>query len=308
MTLAHTDSALRTMRWRAEVNKLQNIDSERHRPRRRQAAGAEPRHVDRRPLPDPRRALPPARAASSATTPSCGGTPAPPTTRGRDAPEDRGARHPGRGRRRTRRQGPGRHGHRRPHEPRRHRRPDRRQLHRRMGDADLRHGRRRPADLAPAAPGRGHRAGQGLPADRRRSRVAARLRQPDRPRRAGLRRVGRPVQHLQHPRLARVHRGARRPRARADARRSPACGCSASGRAVRHDPGLLARHGVHPGRRDSCATSAGAPTGSRPARSSASRWPRRSPPADAEADRAVRALPIRAGDLVGEKGAAAVGH
>jgi sarcosine oxidase subunit beta len=27
MTLAHTDSALRTMRWRAEVNKLQNIDS-----------------------------------------------------------------------------------------------------------------------------------------------------------------------------------------------------------------------------------------------------------------------------------------
>ncbi len=27
MTLAHTDSALRTMRWRSEVNKLQNIDS-----------------------------------------------------------------------------------------------------------------------------------------------------------------------------------------------------------------------------------------------------------------------------------------
>ncbi|MCP5034413.1 MAG: FAD-dependent oxidoreductase [Actinomycetia bacterium] len=27
LTLAHTDSALRTMRWRAEVNKLQNIDS-----------------------------------------------------------------------------------------------------------------------------------------------------------------------------------------------------------------------------------------------------------------------------------------
>ncbi|MFW2383703.1 MAG: FAD-dependent oxidoreductase, partial [Acidimicrobiales bacterium] len=28
LTLAHTDAALRTMRWRAEVNKLQNIDSE----------------------------------------------------------------------------------------------------------------------------------------------------------------------------------------------------------------------------------------------------------------------------------------
>ncbi|NND75940.1 MAG: FAD-dependent oxidoreductase [Ilumatobacter sp.] len=28
MTLAHTDSALRTMRWRAEVNKLQDIDSD----------------------------------------------------------------------------------------------------------------------------------------------------------------------------------------------------------------------------------------------------------------------------------------
>ncbi len=28
MTLAHTDSALRTMQWRAEVNKLQNIDSD----------------------------------------------------------------------------------------------------------------------------------------------------------------------------------------------------------------------------------------------------------------------------------------
>ncbi|MFQ5556649.1 MAG: FAD-dependent oxidoreductase [Acidimicrobiales bacterium] len=27
MTLAHTDSALRTMRWRAEVNRLQNVDS-----------------------------------------------------------------------------------------------------------------------------------------------------------------------------------------------------------------------------------------------------------------------------------------
>ena len=28
MTLAHNDSSLRTMRWRAEVNKLQGIDSE----------------------------------------------------------------------------------------------------------------------------------------------------------------------------------------------------------------------------------------------------------------------------------------
>ena len=28
MTLAHSDSSLRTMRWRAEVNKVQNIDSE----------------------------------------------------------------------------------------------------------------------------------------------------------------------------------------------------------------------------------------------------------------------------------------
>ena len=28
LTLAHNDSSLRTMRWRAEVNKLQGIDSE----------------------------------------------------------------------------------------------------------------------------------------------------------------------------------------------------------------------------------------------------------------------------------------
>ena len=56
----------------------------------------------------------------------------------------------------------------------------------------------------PAAGGR-HRTGEDLPADRGRVRLAARLRQPDRSRRTRLRRLGRPGRHVQHGRHTRIH-------------------------------------------------------------------------------------------------------
>ena len=80
------------------------------------------------------------------------------------------------------------------------------------------------------------------------------------------------------------------------------------GRAVRHDARLLARSWASRRSRGSWSTSAGARTGSRPARSPARRWPSRSPPA-----RRPRSSPPSTwpgspkGASSGEKGAAAVG-
>ena len=74
-------------------------------------------------------------------------------------------------------------------------------------------------------------------------------------------------------RLAGVRRGPGRARAGADAVAGQAAAAAAVGRAVRHDPGLLADHGPDPGRRLPASTSAGAPTASRPARCPARRWP-----------------------------------
>ena len=78
LTLAHTDSALRTMHWRAEVNKLQGIDSSviDRRSRSRHRASTSPRtRATRSWAPSTIRPV-----ASSATTPSCGATPGQPTT------------------------------------------------------------------------------------------------------------------------------------------------------------------------------------------------------------------------------------
>ena len=155
LTLAHNDASLRTMRWRAEVNKAAGRRLRGHRPGRGQAAGAVPRHL-----------------SAAARYPILGALYHPPGgiirhdavvwgyARGAAAPrrphppEHRGHRH-----RRRRRPGHGRAG-----------RaggdiatPRRAQRHRRLVHADRRHGRgaRCRSDL-PAA-GRGHRAGEAVP-------------------------------------------------------------------------------------------------------------------------------------------------
>ena len=90
LTLAHTDAAIRTARWRAEVNKHLGVDSEPGLARRDPAAlpGAQP--VGRGALPDPRRPLPSARARSRATTRSPGAMPAaPPGAASRSTPRPR---------------------------------------------------------------------------------------------------------------------------------------------------------------------------------------------------------------------------
>ena len=79
LTLAHNDASMRTMRWRTEVNKLQGVESEVIGPDEVKELVPVPRHLDRDPLSDPRRAVPPAGRRWSATTPWCGATPAPPT-------------------------------------------------------------------------------------------------------------------------------------------------------------------------------------------------------------------------------------
>ena len=77
---------------------------------------------------------------------------------------------------------------RRPDERRADHGRDRRQRHGRLGVDDRGHGRRPPADRDPSAAGAGHRAAQAVPRSGARVGDAARLRQPDRPRRAGHRR------------------------------------------------------------------------------------------------------------------------
>ena len=94
------------------------------------------------------------RAGSSATTPSSGDTRAarrprrPASTRTPRSPASTWPMRPGDGR---------------AHHPRRHRHPGRGQRHRRVVHADLRHGRRGPADHDVPAAGRGHRAGEAVP-------------------------------------------------------------------------------------------------------------------------------------------------
>ncbi len=100
------------------------------------------------------------------------------------------------------------------------------------------------ADPDVPAAGRGHRAGEAVPVDGHRVRHVARLHQPDRPRRAGLRRERGSVHLLLDARIARVHRGPRRSCARADARTVQGSRPASVGWPVRHDAGLLAGDGA----------------------------------------------------------------
>ena len=61
LTLAHTDSSLRTMRWRAEVNKLEGVDSEVISPEEVKAPGAVHGHLFVYSVPGSRGAVPPSR-------------------------------------------------------------------------------------------------------------------------------------------------------------------------------------------------------------------------------------------------------
>ena len=77
LTLAHTDSSLRTMRWRAEVNKLEGVDSEVISPEEVKAPGALHGHLFGAPATRCSGRCTTLPAGSSATTPSTGATPAP---------------------------------------------------------------------------------------------------------------------------------------------------------------------------------------------------------------------------------------
>ena len=87
----------------------------------------------------------------------------------------------------------------------------------------------RAADRDPSAAGAGHRAAQAVPGPGDRVGDAARLRQPDRPRRAGHRRGDRPVRLLQHALDAAVPGERRRATRWSCCRASPASRCCASG-------------------------------------------------------------------------------
>ncbi len=175
LTLAHNDSSLRTMRWRAEVNKLEGIDSE--------VIGPD----------DIKQIVPYMDTSDQTRYPILGALFHPPggTVR-HDAVNwgyARGADFRGaeihqqtevlgittsgewdRSRHRRRHlQGPYLHRH-------------RGQLHRWLGEPDQCHGRFEDAARDPSVAGRRHRAGEEVPQRRGRVGLAARLCQPDRPR------------------------------------------------------------------------------------------------------------------------------
>ena len=239
LTLAHNDASLRTMRWRAEVNKCQGVDSEVIDPAqiKELVPPLDTSAAVRYPILG--RALPSARRHHPARRRGLGVRPGRRRPRGAPAPADRGHRH-----RRRRRPGD-----RRAHRPRGDLHPGGGELHRGLVVDHLGAGRGAHARADLPAAGGGHRTGPAVPARGRRLRDAARLRQPDRPRRAGLRRQRRPVHLLLHARLPGVRRGAGRARAGADAGAVQDAPAAPVGRAVRHDPGLLADHGLDPGRR-----------------------------------------------------------
>ena len=116
------------------------------------------------------------------------------------------------------------------------------QLHRGVVVAYRGNGRGPPADRHPSSAGGGDRARTALSAPRRRVGQPPRVRQPDRPRRARVRGRRRPLRLVLDARIARLHRGSRRARFGADAGCVPPQGAAAMGGAVRHDPRLRTDH------------------------------------------------------------------
>ncbi len=91
MTLAHNDASLRTMRWRAEVNKLQGIDSEVITPEEIKKLRAAPGRVRPHALPGAGRSVPPPGRDHPARRGRVGLRPRRGPLRSRAAPADRGA-------------------------------------------------------------------------------------------------------------------------------------------------------------------------------------------------------------------------
>ena len=93
MTLAHTDSALSTMHWRAEVNKLQGIDSSVIDPSEVKKTCAEPRRQFAPSISHTRGASPSTRWNHSTRRGRLGVCPSCRSSGCAPAPKDRGARH-----------------------------------------------------------------------------------------------------------------------------------------------------------------------------------------------------------------------
>ena len=152
LTLAHNDSSLRTMRWRAEVNKLQGVDSEVIGPAEIKQLGPAGHVGGQRAIRSSARSgtRP---AGSSATTPWSGATPA----------ARRLGVHIQQNTEVTGIDVVRRAGQRGAYQPRRHRDPRRPQRDRGLVDAGGRPGRRGPAGHHVPAAGRGDRAGTAVP-------------------------------------------------------------------------------------------------------------------------------------------------
>ena len=249
---------------RAEVNRLNGIDSPADPPGR----GAEARPGDAR-LATTRRIRSWARcttrrAGSSATTPSSGAWPAAPTRRRGDPPLHRGHR--------VRAVGRAHHGG--AHEPR-HGSSAGTVVNcdRGLEHADRRHGRRPAADHHAHPPGVRDRAGQAAARRRDRLLADARLHLADRPRRVRDGVGDRAVDDVPDERHAQLPPGPHAPHAGAVPAARACADPARVGRPLRPEPGLLADPRRDRGRRTSTSARAGAPTASRPRRSSAARWP-----------------------------------
>ena len=269
LTLAHSDRALFVMANRAEVNRLQGIDSRLIGPdevKRLAPAMYVGPDCD---LSDHGRALPPARRHHPPRRRRLG--PGPRRRRGRrgDPPLHRGPRP--RAQQRARRRGA--------HQPRHDPRRAGGQLHGGLEHAAVRHGRRGAADHHPHPAGVRDRAGQAAARRGHRLLADARLRLADRPRRVPHGRRDRAVDDLPDAGHAELPAGGHAPHARAlpPARARPAA--ALVGRACATSAPTTARSSARPRSTTSTSAPAGAPTASRPRRSSARRWPSSSTPA-----------------------------
>ena len=222
LTLAHNDSSLRTMRWRAEVNQLQGVDSE----------VIDPAEI--------KRLVPYLDTSADTRYPILGALYHPPggiirhdavvwgyaraaAAQGVHIHQDTevtgiDVQLDGRVRGRA-------------HDHGGHRHAGRAQRDGRLVHAGRRDGGGAAADPDVPAAGRRHRARSAVPACRGRVRHPARLRQPDRPRRARVRGERRPVRRVLDPRHAGVRRRARRPTSSSSCRGCRRCACCASGAA-----------------------------------------------------------------------------
>ena len=303
LTLAHNDASLRTMRWRAEVNKIQGVDSEVIGPDEIKRARPVHGHLGRRPATRSSARSTTRRAASSATTPWCGATPGRPTRSACTSTS-------------------------------RPRSPASTSTDGRVTGVQTNRGRDRARRSCVNCT-----AGWATP-DRRHGRGAS-CRSQTFPLQAAVTEPVKPfldtvvVSGTLHVYVSQTDRGelvfgaSVDPFAsysmrgslefteglaghvlRADAVAAEDAGAAPVGRAVRHDPRLLADHGTDTGRRASSSTSAGAPTASRPGPvvrrgDGRAASPTAAPP---EIIAAFGLARFADGRLVGEKGAAAVGH